>query len=433
MEPALRFRLLAARTPVAAGAAGKAAEFATQALLVTVVPRILGPVHYGVLALALAVVGIGASLVAVGGASVLGRYVPAAPEHERVALARALVRRLATIAAAPLAVIAAIAVVLAAVDPHRFPPLVATLIVVALALEVAATLASQVALGLGRLGTWTFRYPLQNLVLVGAALALARAGSVGAATAVAVSSAGGLVFVGVRLSDVRAAPSSARVPSGAIRFGLVNAVSAVLVLMTQRGAVVAAGIAAGAREAGFAGIAVGAGLALTFTAWWLFTSQLPSLSGAWSADRDAAEGVAKRLATTMTAVYIAVTLIAMLAGRFLLEDVLGDRFSGAVPALAPALAAATLAPLLGLVAQISILRLQPQARLIGAAAGAVAFLVTAAVAAPSHGAAGATSAFLAASIVTLLVSSRALPSSTPWGLVLASLAGAGAVLALGWA
>lgn len=433
MEPALRFRLLAARTPVAAGAAGKAAEFATQALLVTVVPRILGPVHYGVLALALAVVGIGASLVAVGGASVLGRYVPAAPEHERVALARALVRRLATIAAAPLALIAAIAVVLAAVDSHRFPPRLAALIVIALALEVAATLASQTALGLGRLGTWTFRYPLQNLVLVGAALALAGAGSVGAATAVAVSSAGGLVFVAVRLGDVRAATSSARVPTGAIRFGLVNAVSAVLVLVTQRGAVVAAGVAAGAREAGFAGIAVGAGLALTFTASWLFTSQLPSLSEAWSADRDSTEAVAKRLATTMTAVYIAVALIAMLAGRFLLEDVLGERFAGAVPALAPALAAATVAPLLGLVAQISILRLQPQARLIGAAAGAVAFLATAAAAAPSHGAAGATSAFLAASVVTLLVSSRALPSSTPWPLLLASLSGAAAVLALGWA
>lgn len=433
MEPALRLRLRAARTPVATGAAGKAAEFATQALLVTVVPRALGPVHYGVLALALAVVGVGASLVAVGGASVLGRYVPAAPEHERVALAHALVRRLALVAAAPLALIAGLAIVLAALDPHRFPPRVAALIVVALAIEVAATLASQVALGLGRIGTWTFRYPLQNLVLVGAALALARTGSVGAATAVATSSVAGLVFVGARLNDVRSAPSSVPVPAGAIRFGLVNAVSAVLILITQRGAVIAAGLAAGAREAGFAGIAVGAGLALTFTAGWLFTSQLPSLSGAWAADEQAAEAVAKRLATRMTVVYIAVTLVAMLAGRFLLEDALGDRFSGAVPALAPALAAAAVAPLLALVTQISILRLQPRAKLIGSVAGAVAFFITAAAAAPSYGAAGATSAFLAASVVALLVSGRALPSSVPWRLALASLAGAGAVLALGWA
>jgi O-antigen/teichoic acid export membrane protein len=433
MEPALRLRLRSARTPVATGAAGKAAEFATQALLVTVVPRVLGPAHYGVLALALAVVGIGASLVAVGGASVLGRYVPAAPEHERVALAHALVRRLATVAAAPLALTAGIAAAFATVDPHRFPPRVAVLVVVALALEVSATLASQVALGLGRLGTWTFRYPLQNLVLVAAALALAKTGSVGAATAVAAASAAGLVFVGLRLGDVRAAPSSSAVPAGAIRFGLVNAVSAVLVLVTQRGAVIAAGIAAGTREAGFAGIAVGAGLALTFTAWWLFTSQLPSLSRAWPDDQDAAEAVAKRLATTMTGAYIAVTLLAMLVGRFLLEDVVGDRFSGAVPALAPALAAAALAPLLGLVTQISILRLQPRARLVGAAAGVVAFVITAAVAAPSHGAAGATSALLAASAVTLLVSSRALPSSVPSPLLFAALAGAGAVLALGWA
>jgi len=429
----LGVRLRSARTPVATGAAGKAAEFATQALLVTVVPRELGPANYGALALALAVVGVAASFVAVGGAAVLGRYVPAAPEHERVALARALVLRLATVAILPLAIGGAAAAGAAAVDPHRFPKRLVALIVLALGFEVAATLGSQAALGLGRLGTWTFRYPLQNLVLVAAALALAGRGSTGAAGAVAVASAAGVVFVGLRLRDVRAAGSSSAVPAGAIRFGLVNALSAVLVLVTQRGAVIAAGIASGAREAGFAGIAVGAGLALTFTAWWLFTSQLPSLAGAWGDDRDAAEAVTRRLATRMAAVYIPLTIVAMLIGRFLLTAVVGSRFSGAIPALAPALAAAALAPLLGLLTQISILRLRPTARLAGAAAGTLAFFATAAAAAPAYGAAGATSGFLAAAVVTLIVSGRALPSSLPPRLVLASLAGAAAVLALGWA
>jgi O-antigen/teichoic acid export membrane protein len=433
MEPALRSRLFATRTPVATGAAGKAAEFATQALLITVVPRVLGPAHYGVLALALAVVGIGASLVAVGGAAVLGRFVPAAPEHEQVALARALVRRLATIAVVPFALAAGVAVAVAAVEPHRFPPVIALLVVLALGLEVAATIGSQAALGLGRLGTWTFRYPLQNLVLVAAALALSGTGSAGAAAAVAAASAAGVVFVGMHLTDLRAARASTPVPAGAIRFGLLNAFSAVLILVTQRGAVIAAGLAAGTREAGFAGIAVGAGLALTFTAWWLFTSQLPSLAGKWGTDRDVAEAGARRLATRMTAVYVPLTLCAMLAGRFLLGAVVGSRFSAAGPALAPALAAAALAPLLGLVTQISILRLQPTARLVGAAAGVVAFLVTAAAATGAHGAAGATSAFLVASVVTLLVSGHALPSSLPPRLLLISLAGAAGVLALGWA
>jgi O-antigen/teichoic acid export membrane protein len=364
---------------------------------------------------------------------VLGRYVPAAPEHERAALARTLALRLATVAVIPLALAAGIAVAVAAVDPHRFPPRIALLIVVALALEVAATLGSQTALGLGRLGTWTFRYPVQNLVLVAAALALTGAGSVGAAAAVAAASAAGVVFVGLRLTEVRTARETAAVPAGAIRFGLVNALSAVLGLATQRGAVIAAGIAAGTREAGFAGIAVGAGLALTFTAWWLFTSQLPSLAEAWKEDRDGAEAAARRLAERMTAVYVVLTLGAMLVARLLLGAVVGSRFTDAVPALAPALAAAALAPALGLVTQISILRLQPTARLVGAAAGTVAFFVTAAAAAGPHGAAGATGAFLAAAVVTLLVSARALPKSLPPRLLLVSLAGAAAVLALGWA
>jgi O-antigen/teichoic acid export membrane protein len=64
-------------TPVATGALGKAAELGTQAALVTAVPRVIGPSAYGTFALALAVTGIGSSLVTVGGGAVLGRYVPA--------------------------------------------------------------------------------------------------------------------------------------------------------------------------------------------------------------------------------------------------------------------------------------------------------------------------------------------------------------------
>ena len=53
-------RLIAAtRSPIALGLTGKGAELATQLLLVTLVPRLLGPSDYGSLATALAVVIVG--------------------------------------------------------------------------------------------------------------------------------------------------------------------------------------------------------------------------------------------------------------------------------------------------------------------------------------------------------------------------------------
>jgi O-antigen/teichoic acid export membrane protein len=420
------------QAPVTVGLAGKATELATQALLITAVPRALGPSNYGALAFALAVVGVGSSLVTVGGAAVLGRYVPAAPLHERLPLAHALARRLALLATGQLVLAGTIAGVLVAVAPDRFPPLFTALVVVALTLEVVASLAAQVALGLARLGTWTFRYPLQNLVLVLAALLLARSGPNGAATAVAVSAAAGVVFAGLRVRDVLFAPKAPVPPRGAIRFGVLNALSSVLVLSTQRGAVLVAGLAAGTREAGFAGLAVGAGLTLTYAAAWLFTAQLPSLAERWAGYAGTVEAAARRLATTLVACYIPLTLLAALVGRFFLETVVGAHFGEASPALAPALAAAALAPLLGLAAQIATLRLRPEVRVVSAAAGMAAFIVTAVAAAPRYGAVGATAAVLAASVATLLVSARMLRDGVTTRSILVSFAGAAAVLAVGW-
>ena len=83
------------RRPVVAGVVGKAAEAVTLVLLATVVPRLLGPADYGRLSVVLTLVAVGSVALTLGGATLLSRYVPAAPAQERAALARALTLRLA--------------------------------------------------------------------------------------------------------------------------------------------------------------------------------------------------------------------------------------------------------------------------------------------------------------------------------------------------
>jgi O-antigen/teichoic acid export membrane protein len=423
---------LGRRSPVTTGLAGKTAELVTQALLVTLVPRALGPSDYGTLALVLAVVGVGSSFVTVGGAAVLGRYVPAAPADQRPGVARALAGRLGLLAGALIVVGAVTAAALVAVAPARFPAVLTGLVVLALSLEVAASLASQVALGLGRLTAWTFRYPVQNTVLIVAALALPmHAGETHAGTAVLVSAAAGLVFAGLSVTDVLRAPRAAHVPPGAIRFGALHAVGTVLILLTQRGTVLAAGLLAGVEAAGFAAVAVGAGLTLTYGVTWLFTAQLPMLSERWERDPGGAEAAAGRLASRILVLLVPLTLAGALGARYGLPALVGDDFEGATTALAPALAAAVLAPLVALVSQIAMLRLRPDVRVWSAAAGAGAFIAVVAPAAQIWGAAGATGALLAGTVVTLLVSASMLPNAITRRSLALSLVAACAVLAVG--
>src|SRR5947209_4113810 len=100
----------------------------------------------------------------------------------------------------------------------------AVFLAVALALDVAATLVYQIALALGRPLLWSFRFPLQNTVLVVAAIALhAVAGVNGALAAVAIASgtalAAGLPALGRQLRPIWPLSS---VPPGALRFGILQ-------------------------------------------------------------------------------------------------------------------------------------------------------------------------------------------------------------------
>ncbi|MGH3985502.1 MAG: hypothetical protein ACRDST_23160, partial [Pseudonocardiaceae bacterium] len=355
------------RGPVVAGLAGKAAEAVTLVLLATVVPRVLGPADYGRFAVALTVVAIGSVAMTLGGATLLARYVPAAAPAQRAALARALSVRLARNRAVLFAVLTVIATVLVMWDPARFPPLPAAFVLIALALNVVATLALQADLGLDRAGAWCARYPLQNAVLVVAAVVLYdAAGATGAVAAIAVSAA-----VAFGLGVVAAIPLLRRrlppvaVPEGALRFGLLQATSGVLVQVAQRGGVIAVALlTASDVQTGFAALALGVALAVTYAIVQVFTVSLPRL--AHGGGLAGAESSLRRLAGGLLAVVVPVAGVTVLALDAAVPIVFGERYTAAAGAFGPALAMIVLAPVNALVVQAAALRLRPEATLYAA-------------------------------------------------------------------
>lgn len=417
------------RTSVVISMAGKAAEMVTLLLLATLVPRALGPVDYGRFAVPLAVVTIGSLALTLGGPTLMARFVPRAPAHDRLGLARALGARLARGRAVQVAVLAVAGTAAVAWDPARFPPLVTGLVLIALALNVAATLALQVGLGLGRTGPWSLRYPVQNATLVGAVLVLhPLAGATGAVVAIVVAAVVAAGIGAVHVAPVaRARLARVPVPPGAIRFGVLQAGGAALVQVTQRGGVLAVAVLAGSdAEAGFAALAVGVALGVTYAVLQTFTVSLPHLTGR----PEEAEPVLRRLAGGLLAVLVLTSSFAALVLDTAVPAVFGAGYEGAVPAFAPALALVVLAPLQALVVQVAALRLRPEAALASGCAAALVFVGVAAVAVPPWGAAGGTAATLAGASAGVLVSLRVLPGAVGGQLGAASFAGAAAVLAV---
>ncbi len=305
------------RRPVVAGVLGKVAEAATLVLLATLVPRLLGPADHGRFSVLLTLVAVGSVAMTLGGATLLARYVPTAPDTARPALARALTLRLARNRRVPFALLGVAGAVLSAVAPDRFPPLAVACVLVALVLNVAATLALQADLGLGRAVGWSARYPVQNAVLVAAVLALhPLAGVDGAVVAVAVAGAAGFALAAAATARVwtSAPPGPVALPEGAARFGLVQAASGALTQITQRGAVVAVAVLATAREAGFAAVAVGVALAATYAVAQVFTVTLPGLT----ARHEGSGGTAAALAGPATSAAVAAAMLPGAAGWRLL-------------------------------------------------------------------------------------------------------------------
>lgn len=417
------------RASVAASMAGKAAEMVTLLLLATVVPRVLGPRDYGRFSVPLTVVTLGSLALTLGGPTLLARFVPAAPPEERLALARAIGGRLARGRAAQLALIAAAAVVAVLVQPDTFPALETALVVAALVLNVATTLALQVALGLGRTGAWSARYPVQNAVLIAAVLVLRdSAGSTGGPVAILLAAVVGVVFAGAVVAPIlRPRPARVPVPDGAVRFGVLQATGAALVQVTHRGGVLVAAVLAGsAAETGYTALATGIALGVTYAVLQAFTVSLPHLAD-HGAEADP-EVALRRLAGGLLAVIVPGALVGAVLLDRLVPVVFGEGYEGAVGALGPALALVVLAPASSLVVQAAALRLRPEVVAATGAASAGTFLAVSLAAVPAWGATGATAAALAGTAAATALGGRLLPGALGTRLGGASAAGGLAVL-----
>jgi O-antigen/teichoic acid export membrane protein len=385
------------RSPVVTGVVAKSAEAATLLFLVAVVPRVLGPAHYGVFVLALSLVTIASAAVSVGASPTLARFVPAAAASERRAVARMLGAGLARrrVLTTALAVVSAGA--LAGIDPGTFPLLATALVALALVFDVAATLCFQLALGLGRYRVWSFRYPAQNMVLTVAAIVLGSLwGATGALVAVAVASGGALIIGAIAGAlPLRGAGIPAAMPHGALEFGRYQAISGFLLLLAFRGGVVVVAIFAGVRETGYGGLASGVGLAAFYAVQQIFLLQLAALSERADENIAAAEEQARRLAARALVLLGAVAIAGALALETGVTAVFGADFVGARTAFIPILALLPLIPLATLGPQLASLQLRPQAVVAASVAALAIFLVTAPAVAAVWGALGAPASLLA--------------------------------------
>ena len=216
------------RRALAASAVGKALEALALAALVLLVPRALGATDYGGFAVALAVATGIATATGIGGPALFARVLAPLDGRGRRDVARALVLRIARTRALLLGALAAAAAAGAWLAPGEVTPGQVALVGTAAVLGTAATLLSQLALGLDRSAAWTLRYPLENGVIVVAALALyPAAGLDGAIAAVALGAAAALALGIASTRDaLRGARAGAALPAGALRFARLQAAAA---------------------------------------------------------------------------------------------------------------------------------------------------------------------------------------------------------------
>ena len=386
------------RRALAGSAAGKALEALTLAGLVLLVPRALGPADYGGFAVALAVATGIATATGIGGPALFARVLAPLDGTGRRDVARALALRVGRTRLLLLVALAAATAVAAALAPGDVGALPIALVAAAALLGAAASLLSQLALGLERTAAWSLRYPLENGVIVAGALVLyPAAGLDGAIAAIALGAAAALALGAASTwPALRDARAGAALPDGTLRFARVQAAGGALTQVAHRGAAPACALAgAGAVATGHAAIAAGAALAITYAVLQTLLVALPGAVRADAHDRAGAEAVLRRTAALCAAVVVPVCALVAVAAEPLLAAALGDGFRGAADALRIALAAAALAPLWALGNQLAALRGRPGASLAGAGAGAAAFVAVTLVALPSGGAAGAAGAMLA--------------------------------------
>ncbi len=388
---------------LAGSAAGKALEALTLAGLVLLVPRALGPADYGGFAVALAVATGIATATGLGGPALFARVLAPLSGSARRDVARALALRAGRTRALLLGLLAAAAGGGALLAPGDVSVRQVALVGAAAALGSAATLLAQVGLGLERTAAWSLRYPLENGVVVVAALALyPQAGLDGAIAAIALGAGAALALGAIDArAALRGARGGSRLPGGALRFARVQAAGGALTQVVHRGAAPACALAGvGAAATGHAAIAAGAALALTYVVLQAILVALPGAARAYARDRGAAEAMLRRTAALCALVVVPACALLALAAEPLLAAALGEGFRDAAGALRIALGAAALAPLWALANQLAAVRERAGAVLAGAGAGAAAFTAVALLAVPQAGARGAATAMLAGVAVT---------------------------------
>jgi O-antigen/teichoic acid export membrane protein len=427
-------------TPAATSTAAKGCELTGQLLLLVVLAAVLGPDGYGVFALVFTLVGLLSSSLSIGGPTLASRLIPAVAAEDRPATARVLAARLGRWRAIQAAWMTVVIAGLALVDPQRFPPLVCLFAGAALVLDLAATLLFQIGLGLGRTAIFSFRFPVQNGLVVAGVLALnAVFGEPGAIAAITLSAGVvliwaaltvGRVLAGARRHGEPAEAGAPSIPKEIWRFGIHQGLGGLLVTIVQRGAVVATALlGASSRQQGFTAVAVGVGIAGTYVVSQAFAVSLPGLVEVSQAAAAAAEQQALRLATRA----VLLTGVLAIAGAVVVAPVLpvllGGGFRGGESALYVGLALLPLAGPTALIAQVAALRLASRRLLACRAIGLVAFACICVSAIPGRGALGALLAVLGGLVVTLVTSAAAI--AVPGGRRLASVglaASAAAVL-----
>lgn len=419
-------------TPRQAAVRGKTLELVTQVLLVTLVPRLLGPAEFGRLTVALAIVTLGAVGISLGSPSAFARFIPGEPGPRRAGLARSMTVQLLPLRGAQLAIAGAICAILVFAGP-RFNALDAALVFVALCAEVAAILAAQVALGLGETWIWSFRISARNLaVLLLVPILVPLMGSAGVLAAVTLGFLAGLLFAGSQAMPlVRHADRGVPVPPGATRFGRVAGMTVLVGQLTYRGPVMAASLLGlAADEVGFAGLATSIAMAVIFPVRELFTVSMPELVESWSRDQSDADRRLRHLGSRVQWILIACAIGGVVALNRVLPLVAGDRFAPAVAPMVAVLAMLPLLPLPALGMQAASLRLRPGLPVAIDAVALVAFALAAVFLVPRWEAAGACAALLVATATSAVLFARAIPTViTPRLLSIGLLAG-GSVVAI---
>jgi O-antigen/teichoic acid export membrane protein len=422
------------RRPVVLSLAGKAAEAVTLVLLVTLVPRTLGPADYGLFGLALALVAIGSTASSLGGSSLV-RLVAGASADERAALVRVLLTRAVRLRGAWALVLACTAAALALVDPSRFRLVVSLFVALAIVLDIGATLMFQLAVALDKIVWWSFRYPVQNAILVLGTLVLYETYGVnGAVAAIAVASAGSLVAgAAIVAPSIRSADGGGELSRSDMRFMRLQWLGGLFTLLTHRGGVVVVALLAGsATQTGYAALAIGGTVALIYVGLQIFLVSLPRLSALTVSASDRADAALRHLGWVTLATLAPISLVGAIVTTTGLARLVGAEFRDADTAIVAGLAVAPLIALTGMTGSATVMYVRPEARVWSTGAGAAVFAVVAVALVPSAGALGATVALLASTAVTAAAGLAFFPHLRDARLVAACVAASACTLLLGY-